>query len=102
MQTNDIIRAVLDMLDKLEDAQHCEPSAEIEVSIPNEPGEQTSRFKQIFAMLNDTPTGEYSNSPNEIVAPMSSVTTDAGGGVNGSKHPADIRVKDQGYGHGGQ
>ena len=24
------------------------------------------------------------------------VTTDAGGGVNGPKHPADIRVKDQG------
>jgi len=34
------------------------------------------------------------NRPNEVVAPVSAVTTDAGGGVNGPKHPHDIRVKD--------
>jgi len=29
---------------------------------------------------------------------IEAVTTDAGGGVNGPKHPADIRVKDpRGY-----
>lgn len=42
--------------------------------------------------------GMYSNTPNEVVAPVEAVTTSAGGGVNGPKHPADIRVKDpRGY-----
>lgn len=41
---------------------------------------------------------EYSNSPEEAYSGVDSVTTDAGGGVNGPKDPADIRVKDpQGY-----
>jgi len=51
-------------------------------------------------MLNNPETQGYDNSPNEIIAPIASVTTDAGGGVNAPKHPADIRVKDPGYGHG--
>jgi len=45
-------------------------------------------------MLDNPAEGEYANTPNEIVAPMSAVTTDAGGGLNGPKDPADIRVKD--------
>lgn len=87
MRAVDIIRAVLDLLDQQEREE-----------IHNEPGEQNSRFKQIFAMLDNPNQGPLSNSPNEVVAPVSAVTTDAGGGVNGSKHPADIRVKDpRGY-----
>ena len=35
---------------------------------------------------------QYSNSPDELVADIAKVTTDAGGGVNGPKNPADIRV----------
>jgi hypothetical protein len=84
MRAADIIRAILDILDQEERKDQ----------MPDEPGEQNSRFKQIFAMLDNPSQGPLSNSPNEIVAPLSSVTTDAGGGVNGSKHPADIRVKD--------
>ncbi len=37
---------------------------------------------------------EYSNSPEEAYAGVDSVTTDAGGGMNEPKDPADIRVKD--------
>jgi hypothetical protein len=45
----------------------------------------------------DAPT-QYSNTPNEIVTDVASVTTDVGGGPNGIKHPDDIRVKDpRGY-----
>lgn len=87
MRATDIIRAILDMLDQQEQEQRKE-------QVPNEPGEQTSRFKQIFAMLDNPSRGPLANTPNEIVAPVSSVTTDAGGGVNGPKHPADIRIKD--------
>lgn len=91
MRAQDIIRAVLDILD------HKENDIEIDVDsvLPNEPGEQTSRFKQIFHLLSqrNVPT-EYSNSPRDAVADVDAVTTLAGGGVNGSKHPADIRIKD--------
>ena len=89
MRANDLIRAVLDILDSQDETKD---------DIPNEPGEQTSRFKQIFAMLDNPSKGPLANSPNEIVADIDSVTTDAGGGVNGPKHPADMRVKDpRGY-----
>lgn len=85
MRANDIIRAVLDILDQQEQTPE---------DVPNEAGEKTSRFKQIFAMLDNPSAGPLANSPNEIVADIDSVTTNAGGGVNGSKDPADIRVKD--------
>ena len=45
-------------------------------------------------MLDADSFGPLANSPNEVVAPVDAVTTLAGGGVNGPKHPADIRVKD--------
>ena len=35
---------------------------------------------------------QYSNTPEEKYADIDSVTVDAGGGVNGPKHPADLRV----------
>lgn len=45
----------------------------------------------------DKPKG-LANEPDEAYAGVDSVTTDAGGGVNGPKDPADIRVKDpRGY-----
>ena len=92
MRAQDIIRAVLDLIDQDEQKQ---PTMSVDVTIPNEPGEQGSRFKQILAMLqNKDNASPLSNAPNEVVAPVSAVTTDAGGGVNGPKHPADIRVKD--------
>lgn len=96
MRTTDIIRAVLDILDDVDNS-----FGKAAINYPeNEPGEQTSRFKQILAMLQNPSQGEYSNTPNEIVTSVDSVTVDAGGGVNGPKHPADLRVKDpQGFDH---
>ena len=88
MRTTDIIRSVLDLIDQVEVKQ------DTSIEIPNESGEQTSRFKQIYAMMSDKGQGEYSNTPNEVVADVDAVTTLAGGGLNGPKHPADIRVKD--------
>lgn len=92
MRATDIVRSILDLLDNIENQK-----ADAD-TVQNEPGEQTSRFKQIFAMLDNKDEGDYSNSPSEIVSSIDSVTTDAGGGFNGSKHPDDIRVKDpRGY-----
>lgn len=95
MRTTDLIRAVLDLIDQNEtETDH----VEVDV-VPNEPGEQTSRFKQIFHLLSqrNRPT-EYSNTPRDAVADIEAVTTLAGGGWNGSKHVDDIRIKDpRGY-----
>ena len=97
MRAQDIIRAVLDLIDQ--DEQQQQPTMSVDMTVPNEPGEQGSRFKQILAMLqNKDNASPLSNAPNEVVADIDSVTALAGGGVNGPKHPADIRIKDpRGY-----
>ena len=96
MRATDIVRQVLDLLDQVEGQHDIEPGV-----IPNddacdaEQGEPIAgRFKQIFAMLDAPSAGPLANSPNEVVADIEAVTTDAGGGINGPKHPDDIRVKD--------
>ena len=52
------------------------------------------RFRQIVDLADSGEPTEYSNTPKEEYASIEAVTTDAGGGVNGPKHPHDIRVKD--------
>ena len=48
------------------------------------------RFRQIVDLV-DTQQTEYPNTPKEEYADLESVTTAAGGGMNGAKDPADIR-----------
>jgi hypothetical protein len=91
MRATDIVRQVLDLLDAVEGDHDLKPEAEVHVHQNNEPDD---RFKSILAMLDADSFGPLANSPNEIVADVEAVTTDAGGGLNGPKHPADIRVKD--------
>jgi hypothetical protein len=96
MRATDIVRQVLDLLDQVEgqhDIKDGAIDAEVHVHQNDEP---ENRFKQILAMLDANSFGPLANSPNEVVAPVSAVTTDAGGGLNGPKDPADIRVKDPG------
>ena len=85
MDIRDIIRGILDKLDQMDQVENNYPE--------QEPGEQGSRFKHIYAML-DRERKHVANAPNEKYADVDAVTTDAGGGVNGPKHPHDIRVKD--------
>jgi len=87
MSARDLLRAVLDILD----SEEGQVKADVTVNQNDEPD---NRFKQILAMLDADSFGPLANSPNEVVAPIEAVTTLAGGGVNGPKHPADIRVKD--------
>jgi len=95
MRATDIVRKVLDLLDAVDGNEDTSIEAEVHV---HQNGEEDNRFKQILAMLDADSFGPLANSPNEVVAPIEAVTTDAGGGVNGPKHPADIRVKDpRGY-----
>ena len=97
MRATDIVRQVLDLLDQVEGQHDIQPDAIPDDTCGAEQGEPIAgRFKQIFAMLDAPSNGPLANSPNEVVADIDSVTTLAGGGVNGPKDPADIRVKDPG------
>ena len=89
MRATDIVRQVLDLLDACEENNGA-PKVDVQVKQNDDDG----RFKQILAMLDANSFGPLANSPNEVVAPIEAVTTDAGGGINGPKHPHDIRVKD--------
>jgi len=82
MRATDIIRMMLDIIDQ----------KEIQQPEPNEP--VASRFRQIYDVLSKRDNRTVANAPNEVVTSIDAVTTDAGGGLNGPKHPADIRVKD--------
>ena len=97
MRATDIIRNVLDLIDQVDSAEGQSPTATIEIA-PEQGEPEASRFKQILAMLTNPSQGPLGNSPNEVVADIDSVTDHAGGGINGPKHPDDIRVKDpRGY-----
>ena len=102
MRATDLIRSVLCVIDQIEQKEQqaeIPAQATIAVTVPSEevadspivePG-----FKQIFDLLSGRRNGQYANSPTETVAGIDSVTTDAGAeGWNGTKHPADLRVKD--------
>jgi len=103
MRATDIIRELLCLIDVIDNKQQpvmptptVEPIAAVAVEIPMEPvlDDSQRRFKQIFDILSQERDGVYANSPTETTAGIESVTTDAGGGWNGPKHPADLRVKD--------
>ncbi len=78
MRATDIIRDILDLIDKIDCAEDIPQTSEM------------TGFAQIFAQLSAEPQG-YDNSPNPHVQGIDSVTTNAGGGWNGPKNPADMR-----------
>ena len=49
------------------------------------------RFKQIVDLANSGEPTQYTNTPKEEYSAMDSVTNLAGGGLQGEKHPDDIR-----------
>ena len=86
MRATELIRALLDVIDQKEDHQRYTQD------------DEDARFEQILDLLQGDNEMPLANTPNEVVADVDAVTTLAGGGVNGPKHPADIRVKDpRGY-----
>ena len=90
MRIQDIIRQVLDVID-----QAAEPTEQPDDTPDGYCDDDLARFKQIAGIVSRP--GEMSplsNAPNEKIADIDAVTVDAGGGVNGPKHPHDIRVKD--------
>lgn len=92
MRATEIIRGVLDLIDKVECAAE-EPAVAKDQQDPVITGVDTNRFKHIFAMLDAERSAPpmYNNSPNAVVADIAAVTVDAGGGWNGPKNPADMK-----------
>jgi len=108
MRMQDLIQDIMSLIDKVHSP---EPELHAQVTIVGEPTQDAEpigqdsplthapddirRFRQIVDLGSDPvdPT-EYANAPQEKVAGIEAVTTDAGGGMNGPKHPHDIRVKD--------
>lgn len=102
MRATEIIRGLLDIIDGVE-AANPPPVQQVTIAInsgsdeesaaqeqPANVHDQMARFKQISDLMhNDAQT--YANEPSMQIADIDSVTKDAGGGVNGPKHPADIR-----------
>ena len=107
MRATDLVRQVLDILDQVDNNpvvsrdhdsvnfdldQDGQIDMEIEPVVPAEEPEQLRKQNQIKD-LKPSPcdNSEWANSPIERLADIEAVTTDAGGGMQGPKHPADIR-----------
>ena len=98
MRATEIIRAVLDIIDSQEEPVE-EPGITGTVNIQRTTqDDESARFMQVLDLLSKGDDPAIANAPNEKYADIDAVTTNAGGGVNGPKHPDDIRVKDpRGY-----
>lgn len=95
MRATEIIRDLLDLIDRVEQEQTVEPEVEIEIETPDQAADD-NHFKQIADLAGqpDLHT-DFANQPNEKYATIDAVTKNAGGGVNGPKHPADIKGSTQ-------
>ena len=94
MKMHELIRDLLNVIDGVD--QHPQMNVDLNASPlthAGHNGDDINRFKQIVDLV-DAPEGEYCNEPDTAYAGIDSVTINAGGGLNGPKHPADIRVKD--------
>jgi len=85
MKITDIIRGVLDVIDRAD-----EPEAEpvMTVAVAAEP--ELADMQRLAGILNAAEP-EFANEPNAIVAPMGAAYP-AGDDVHYSKNPADIRT----------
>ena len=97
MRATEIIRGVLDIIDKAEcgEVQAAQPVPATVSMTPPLPG-----FAEIFAQLSHQAAQEpeptpamYDNSPDPLIKDIHSVTTAAG--LSDVKHPHDLRGKDQ-------
>ena len=90
MRITDIIRNVLDIVDSADK----QPEPEIATAVEPAADSELARIMQIAGLLPTDDCEVYANEPQEKYAGIDSVTILAGGGVNGPKHPHDLRVKD--------
>ena len=101
MRMHELIAGIMDLIDQ---ASRPEPKTQAQITViaAAEPegeisplthaGDDINRFRQIVALADQPrPDVGIENAPNEQYAGIEAVTTHAGGGMNGPKHPSDIR-----------
>jgi hypothetical protein len=87
MKISEIIRGVLDLLDRAEQQEKPEMSVEINTPVTAE-DEELARIKQIAGL---TGSSTYTSESNPQYAGIDAVTA-SGTDINKSKNPADIRT----------
>ena len=88
MKITDIIRGVLDVIDRAEEPEQGPVVATVELEV--EPAAELADMQRLAGLL-DFEEPEYANAPVEIVAPIGAAFP-AGDDVHHSKNPADIRT----------
>jgi hypothetical protein len=88
MKITDIIRGVLDVIDRAEEPEQTPVIAAVELEI--EPETELADMQKLAGILG-VEEPEYANAPVEIVAPVAAAFP-AGDDVHHSKNPADIRT----------
>ena len=89
MRIADLLRQFADIIDQAD-----QPDSRPGEMSPLANGDDVNRFKQVMDLVSDERQQAFANAPGEQYADINSVTIHAGGGVNGPKHPHDLRVKD--------
>lgn len=84
MKAYELIRGVLDLIEKIESQDQQETAEQYY-------DDETRRMNQIADLKSSEETA-YANTPTTAYASIDAVTKDAGGGTNAPKHPADIRT----------
>ncbi len=88
MKITDIIRGVLDVIDRAEEPESAPVVAAVELEV--EPAVEIADMQKLACILG-VEEPEYANAPVEIVAPIGAAFP-AGDDVHHSKNPADIRT----------
>jgi len=91
MRVSEIIRAVLDVVDRAEAGKEIPQPRVDDISQEEFYNDDVRRFRQIVDLQDQGEATEYSNTPKEEYAGVDAVTTAAGGGPNKPKHVDDIR-----------
>ena len=90
MRIAELLRGILDAIEKEESAQSPEPEMSVTMTQPIE-DDGVRRFQQISDLIPNQNVDTVVNRPQEQYADIKAVTTAAGGGMQTPKHPADIR-----------
>jgi len=88
MKITDIIRGVLDVIDRAEEPEQAPVVAAVELEV--EPESEIADMQKLAGILG-VEEPEYANAPVEIVAPVTAAFP-GGDDVHHSKNPADIRT----------
>lgn len=89
MKIAELLRKMADVIDQADQNSGNDQSPLTAVA-----QDDPNRIKQISDLLSGHSPKEYANEPGEEYADINSVSVNAGGGVNGPKHPHDLRIKD--------